>query len=649
MSVINTNVKSLIAQDSMVKNDRALSTSMQRLSTGSRINSAKDDAAGLSISTRMDAQIRGLSMAIRNANDGISLMQTAEGAMDEVTNMLQRMRELAVQSVNGVNNQQDRVALNDEVVQLKKEIDRIAKTTQFNNINLLDGSFQDKTLQIGDKANQIMKVEIGSVATKDLGMGNSGATANVLIGGRLGFTNNAQDISSMFSTATSLSLVINGVVVDKITSDTAGYNSGTSSGGSALDINDVITAINRSNAGVTASAFNEVVAKNKGTGVLSANAFTITVNVLDSGSAVTYKIGETTSMQDLVDKINQQGGPAYVQAKLNDEGKLVLFNNTGATISVSDATATDGTHFDGRSGFADGSTSTISTYKGMLKLESTNGRPISIGTTAASVGVYRSAEATALASLGLVRTQGFRTQDGNETITDAYTVVGANVTAAGSATSWAKGEITINGVEIWRSGQSTDSMAKKVDLINSFANETNVWADVWSDEDGARVIRLNSINDTPISIDLGDEASSDHPGLGGFTSHGLREMNVGAADYDTNKPTYGATLGGSSTLAGTNVLSEEAATSAIKTIDNALEKVSANRSKLGAFQNRLISTVNNLDNIVTNTSQSQSRIKDTDYSTETTALAKAQIIQQAATAMLAQANQSSQSVLSLLK
>ncbi len=649
MSVINTNVKSLIAQDSMVKNDRALATSMQRLSTGSRINSAKDDAAGLSISTRMDAQIRGLSMAIRNANDGISLMQTAEGAMDEVTNMLQRMRELAVQSVNGVNNSQDRVALNDEVTQLKKEIDRIAKTTQFNNINLLDGSFNDKTLQIGDKANQIMKIDIGSVATKDLGMGNSGATSNVVIGGRLGFTDNAHDISTMFSTATSLSLVINGVVVDKITSDTAGYNSGTSAGGGALDINDVVTAINRSNAGVTASGFNEVVAKNKGTGVLSAGALTITVKVMDSGSDVTYHIGETTGMQDLVDKINQQAGAAYVQAKLNDDGKLVLFNNTGATISVSDATASSGALFDGRSGFADGSTSTVSTFKGFLKLESSNGRPISIGTTAANLGVARTAEASALASLGLVRTQGFRTEDGNETIADAYTVVGAAVDGTGSATSWAKGEITINGVEIWRAGQSTDSLAKKVDLINSFANETGVWSDVWSDEDGSRVIRMNSINDTPISIDLGDEASSDLPGLGGYTSHGLREMNVGAADYDTNKPTYGATLGGSSTLAGTNVLTEEAATSAIKTVDNALEKVSASRAKLGAFQNRLISTVNNLDNIVTNTSQSKSRIKDTDYSTETTALAKAQIIQQAATAMLAQANQAPQAVLSLLK
>jgi len=119
MTVINTNVKSLVAQDAIMKNNRTLSTSMQRLSTGSRINSAKDDAAGLSISTRMDSQVRGLNMAIRNANDGISLMQTAEGAMDEVTGILQRMRELSVQSVNGTNNDSDRVALNDEVTQLR--------------------------------------------------------------------------------------------------------------------------------------------------------------------------------------------------------------------------------------------------------------------------------------------------------------------------------------------------------------------------------------------------------------------------------------------------------------------------------------------------------------------------------------------------
>ena len=111
MTVVNTNVKSLVAQDSLMKSGRSLSTSMERLSTGKRINSAKDDAAGLSISNRMDSQIRGLTMAVKNANDGISLMQTAEGALDEVTNSLQRMRELAVQAVNGTNNAQDRAAL----------------------------------------------------------------------------------------------------------------------------------------------------------------------------------------------------------------------------------------------------------------------------------------------------------------------------------------------------------------------------------------------------------------------------------------------------------------------------------------------------------------------------------------------------------
>jgi len=643
MSVINTNVKSMVAQDSIVKNNRALETAMQRLSTGNRINSAKDDAAGLSISTRMDSQVRGLSMAIRNANDGISLMQTAEGAMDEVTNMLQRMRELAVQSVNGVNNSADRKALNDEVDQLKQEIDRIAKTTQFNNINLLDGSFQDKTLQIGDKAEQIMKVGINSVATKDLGMGNSSATNNVVIGGRLGFTDDDMAISSTFATATSMSLVINGTVIDIIKSDTSGYNSGTSTGNSALDINDVITAINRSNAGVTASGFNEVVAKNVGTGVMTAHEFQITVTLLNSGSTIEYKVGETTSMADLVNKINQVGGASTVQAKLNEDGKLVLFNNSGATIAVSDGTATGNELYDGRSGFADGGGRQ---FQGFLKLEATNGQAISIGTTAIALGLGRSDEAAALASLGLVRTQGFRTGDGNEAITDAYTVVGAAVTA--SDTEWAKGEVKINGVDIWRSGQSTDTLAKKVDLINSFATETGVWSDVYSDDDGATVIRLNSINNTPISIDLGDELSSDAPGLGGYASHGLREMNVGAADFDTNTATYGSGGGGTS-LTGTNVLTEASATSAIKTIDNAIEKISSTRAKLGAFQNRLVSTVNNLDNIVTNTAQSRSRIKDTDYATETTQLAKTQIIQQAATAMLAQANQAPQSVLSLLQ
>ncbi|MFN6102750.1 MAG: flagellin FliC, partial [Burkholderiales bacterium] len=136
MSVINTNIKSLISQDALRINNRNLSTAMQRLSTGSKINSASDDAAGLAISTRMDSQVRGLNMAVKNANDAISVTQTAEGAMDEVTNILQRMRELSVQSANDTNSAEDRKFLNLEIQQLSQEIDRIANTTQFNGINV---------------------------------------------------------------------------------------------------------------------------------------------------------------------------------------------------------------------------------------------------------------------------------------------------------------------------------------------------------------------------------------------------------------------------------------------------------------------------------------------------------------------------------
>jgi len=239
MTVINTNVKSLVAQDAIMKNNRSLSTSMQRLSTGSRINSAKDDAAGLAISTRMDSQVRGLNMAIRNANDGISLMQTAEGAMDEVTGILQRMRELSVQSVNGTNNDSDRKALNDEVTQLKAEIDRIATTTEFNSQKILDGSFKDKKLQIGNKSYQTMNVSVGSVQTKDLGMAGASFDAKTLVSARVSLGAVAKG-----------NIVINDQAIGEIkASDT---------------LADVVRNINQNVDNVTASAFNVVDAKASG-------------------------------------------------------------------------------------------------------------------------------------------------------------------------------------------------------------------------------------------------------------------------------------------------------------------------------------------------------------------------------------------------
>jgi flagellin len=176
---INTNVASLNAQRNLGKSQGALNNSMQRLSSGLRINGAKDDAAGLAISDRMTAQIRGLNQAARNANDGISLAQTAEGALQESTNLLQRMRELAVQSANDTNSETDRTSLNEEVQQLKSELDRIAKTTEFNGKKLIDGTMSNATFQVGanEGTNETISFSIADARAAALSTAVSGTAA----------------------------------------------------------------------------------------------------------------------------------------------------------------------------------------------------------------------------------------------------------------------------------------------------------------------------------------------------------------------------------------------------------------------------------------------------------------------------------------
>ena len=173
---INTNIAALNAQRNLGKSQTDLNRSMARLSSGLRINSAKDDAAGLAISDRMTSQIRGLNQAARNANDGISMAQTAEGALQETTNMLQRIRELAIQSANDTNSASDRASLQAEVNQLQQEISRIAETTTFNEQNVLDGSLNDAQFQVGANANETISFSIFSAKAGDIG--NQDLTSN---------------------------------------------------------------------------------------------------------------------------------------------------------------------------------------------------------------------------------------------------------------------------------------------------------------------------------------------------------------------------------------------------------------------------------------------------------------------------------------
>ena len=183
--VINTNIMSLNAQRQLDKSQRAQNQAMERLSSGLRVNSAKDDAAGLSIATGMESQTRGLNQAIRNANDGISMAQTAEGAMDEMTNIMQRMRELAVQSANDTNSSSNRASIQKEVDQLYSELDRIANTTQFNGVVLLNGSAGQTNLQIGANSGESLSFSIDAVTSKDLNL-NAVSGLGELNGGRTG-------------------------------------------------------------------------------------------------------------------------------------------------------------------------------------------------------------------------------------------------------------------------------------------------------------------------------------------------------------------------------------------------------------------------------------------------------------------------------
>jgi flagellin len=206
-SVINTNIASLNTQRSLSTSQAGLNQAIQRLSSGLRINSAKDDAAGLSIATRMDSQIRGQTVAMRNANDGISLAQTAEGALNSVTDSLQRIRELAIQASNATNTQVDRDALNAEVTQLKAEIDRVADQTSFNGTKLLDGSFSGANFQVG--ANAAETIAVGSIVDANLAV--LGGTVNVATG--------SVAASAMTSFATAIAaggVTINGVDIGAI-------------------------------------------------------------------------------------------------------------------------------------------------------------------------------------------------------------------------------------------------------------------------------------------------------------------------------------------------------------------------------------------------------------------------------------------------
>ena len=572
--VINTNVAAINSQRQLMNSGGALDKAMERLSSGQRINSAKDDAAGLAISNRMTSQIRGLDQAIRNANDGISMIQTAEGAMQEVTNILQRMRELSIQSANGIYADADRSTLDAEVQQLKLELDRIADSTSFNGQILLDGSIGNTKLQVGSLANQTIDISIGSFNTSSLG----GLSGDVVGEATTGL--------AALNTLTAGDLIINDTSIGALTTGTT--------------LNNTLALVNASldGKGALASATVEVSGTSTGSGVLVPGTSSLTLTVVDGdNNTQSYVITGTNSLKELVAKINAETG---VDAKINDNGRLVLNREGALSITVADSSTNNEA-----SGLVDGTVN----FSLVLSDTSVDKRGVKI-----EQGTITAAEILAL---------GIDMQDDNRNLQ------GATVAAAASVIN--KGDLIINGVEIdaitLPGATAAANLTELVKKINEQSAETGVIAFAGT---GTSNLGLRSVTGEEISIKYSDSAVA--ATIAGQT--GLQERN--------------ATEGGGS-VTSVDISTAEGAQKAIAILDRAIDQVNATRAGLGAANNRLEFTINNLANVSEKTSASRSRIIDADFAAETAALSRAQVLQQAATAMLAQANARPEQVLTLLR
>ncbi|MBX3678345.1 MAG: flagellin [Rhodocyclaceae bacterium] len=390
--VINTNISSLNAQRNLNSSQSALATSLQRLSSGLRINTAKDDAAGLAISERMTAQIRGLNQAARNANDGISLAQTAEGALAEVGNNLQRIRELAIQSANSTNSASDRASLDAEAAQLIAEITRVSSQTSFNGLNLLDGSFTSQSFQVGANANQT--ISVNSIA-------DSRATAlgsNILLGAgtiiganSVGLTQAAgADVSAGNNTAAETDLTI---------TTTGGGTTAAIAYATDSDAKTIAAAINAaaSGVGVTATASNSATLS----GLAVAGTVTMTLN----GSAISAVVADPTDLTALMGAINGAQGSTGVTATFTStstKAGLTLSTTDGRDISILDFTNSGATKTVVFSGVTlTGGAGTDSSIKsGVVSLSSTKG---TITLAGANTDVFTSAtQSSAFSSLASV-------------------------------------------------------------------------------------------------------------------------------------------------------------------------------------------------------------------------------------------------------
>ena len=675
----------LIAQNNMDKNAKSLDQALERLSSGLRINSASDDAAGSAIASKMEAQVRSLGVAIRNSNDAVSLTQTAQGALGEIENMLQRMRELSVQAGNSTLNSSDRTQIQAEVDQLSAEIESIASKTNFNGNKLLDGSKSSLAFQIGADGSDSLKVGLENATVTSLGLGSSVTTASIT----------SRRLEAITADIAAADIKINGesfsaadVDVDSTANfsgdgrlDATGFGDADNSANGGKVANTVAQIINSNSHihGAKATAFNKVV----GNGTF---ALTGTIDINDT----TINVDSSTSLSDFVKAVNDN--VSGLTASL-DGNKIVFENTDGDEIVIANGGAEIGM--------------TDDVYGGYVSISNIDGSDVKIEAGSVENG-YGSAAAGEQSDLALI---GFNEINGttvNSTVvtssaiaaSDNITINGVALGDSASASASDKAtainaanagvtasaktvvritvdfntptnanltDVTINGITTDLSSATTSDVVSTINT--ALTGKTDVVASMNSDGElvltsnsGQNIVVAGGTETAVFTAAQAEDGTAFTVSNSDFTAYGVLTLtsNDGSTivleDGETDAHSGLDKLGlmaqsedAETTVKGLAVLTEAQATASITSIDAAIEKVSTFRASFGAYENRIDAVINNLTTLQTNTDAARSRIEDADFAAETSNLTKSQILSQAATSMLAQANASKQNLLALLQ
>jgi len=750
---INTNIASLNAQTNLGKSQNSLEGSLKRLSSGLRINSAKDDAAGLAISNRMSSQVRGLNQAARNANDAISMSQTAEGALQESTNILQRIRELAIQSANDTNSASDRSSLQAEVNQLKAELTRIAETTTFNGRNLLDGSLSSATFHIGSEANETISLSIEDMTAT--GLGNNSVSTNDTIYGNATYgievaTRNTQHTTDGDDIGLAVNGDSNAIAAQTIT---VKDSDGSTVGSVDTTLNDTIETTAASLAaidGVTTSAYSQItldsVAKtdhaDDASLTITTDGQTLTVSLsADSGvdaaasaDAIEAAYNAATDAVKAAMTITRSGNEITFTNATGDDFDVVA-TGTGNTTLTGNVTGTDGSATSVGFSGTDSADTVVTSGKMEVFLaegytiESDEAQATSYFDVAADTA--NTADASNIAIQDVTDNTNNLANYGNSVASQILTLVGPDgtdtatiggdldargiasavnaVSSSTGITATATTEATLGGltadgtISFNLFGQNSsavsisatvksDDLTSLVNAINEETGTTGISAELGSDTSTITLSNSSGYDikiaefahsasttttvsgSTVQSMDVtGGSGSAVKLYDGGYTLDGQDSTVIGGTvkfsasdEFQISSSVAGTSaVGGNSSLfTGSanaasvsdlssvneiDITTREGANEAIEIATAALSQIDVTRGDLGAIQNRFESTIANLQSVSENISAAQSRILDADFAAETAAMTKAQILQQAGVAMLAQANQLPQAVLSLLQ